>query len=111
MHDQEHEGGGRSWRLQETPRRYATSSGDVLGNMVSPQNLIVGTGVTGLQGTEGDRLRMVLKWSIRPTGVMAILVVLRAYVLKFTVAYEARRELRPPAAAGRPRTSAACVPR
>jgi lactate permease len=63
----------------------ANSSGGVLGKMISPQNLAVGTSATGLQGKEGDLLRLVLRWSIGLTVVMAILVVLQAYVLKFMV--------------------------
>jgi lactate permease len=63
----------------------ANSSGGVLGKMISPQNLAVGTSATGLQGKEGDLLRLVLKWSIGLTVVMAILVVLQAYVLKFMI--------------------------
>jgi lactate permease len=63
----------------------ANSSGGVLGKMISPQNLAVGTSATGLQGKEGDLLRLVLKWSIGLTILMSILVVLQAYVLKFMV--------------------------
>jgi lactate permease len=63
----------------------ANSSGGVLGKMISPQNLAVGTSATGLQGKEGDLLRLVLKWSIGLVLVMSILVVLQAYVLRFFV--------------------------
>src|SRR5215203_4871124 len=63
----------------------ANSSGGVLGKMISPQNLAVGTSATGLQGKEGDLLRLVLKWSVGLTIVMSILVVLQAYVFKFMV--------------------------
>ena len=63
----------------------ANSSGGVLGKMISPQNLAVGTSATGLQGKEGDLLRLVFKWSIGLTIVMAILVTLQAYVLPFMV--------------------------
>jgi lactate permease len=63
----------------------ANSSGGVLGKMISPQNLAVGTSATGLQGKEGDLLRLVLKWSIGLTIVMSILVVLQAYVLPFMI--------------------------
>jgi lactate permease len=63
----------------------ANSSGGVLGKMISPQNLAVGTSATGLQGKEGDLLRLVLKWSIGLTIVMSILVTLQAYVLKFMI--------------------------
>jgi L-lactate permease len=38
-----------------------------------------------LQGREGDLLRLVLKWSIDPTLVMAVWVTLQAYVLKFFI--------------------------
>jgi lactate permease len=63
----------------------ANSSGGVLGKMISPQNLAVGTSATGLQGKEGDLLRLVLKWSIGLTIAMSVLVVLQAYVLKFMI--------------------------
>ena len=53
--------------------------------MISPQNLAVGTSATGLQGREGDLLRLVLKWSIGLTIVMSILVALQAYVLPFMI--------------------------
>jgi len=63
----------------------ANSSGGVLGKMISPQNLAVGTSATGLQGREGDLLRLVLKWSIGLTVVMAILVTLQAYVVPWMI--------------------------
>jgi lactate permease len=63
----------------------ANSSGGVLGKMISPQNLAVGTSATGLQGREGDLLRLVLPWSIGLTLVMAILVTLQAYVFRFFI--------------------------
>ena len=63
----------------------ANSSGGVLGKMISPQNLAVGTSATGLQGKEGDLLRLVLKWSIALTLVMAVWVTLQAYVLRFLI--------------------------
>jgi lactate permease len=63
----------------------ANSSGGVLGKMISPQNLAVGTSSTGLQGKEGDLFRLVLPWSISLTVVMAIIVILQAYVLTWMV--------------------------
>src|ERR671910_1438483 len=63
----------------------ANSSGGVLGKMVSPQNLAVGTSATGLQGKEGALLRLVLKWSVALTIVMSIWVTLQAYVLQFMI--------------------------
>jgi lactate permease len=49
---------------------------------VSPQNIAVGTSARKLQGREGDLLRLVLKWSVALTLVMAIWVTLLAYLLK-----------------------------
>jgi lactate permease len=63
----------------------ANSSGGVLGKMISPQNLAVGTSSTGLQGKEGDLFRLVLPWSIGLTLVMAVLVTLQAYVIPWMV--------------------------
>ena len=63
----------------------ANSSGGVLGKMISPQNLAVGTSSTGLQGKEGDLFRLVLPWSISLTVVMAIIVTLQAYVLSWMI--------------------------
>jgi lactate permease len=63
----------------------ANSSGGVLGKMISPQNLAVGTSSTGLQGQEGDLFRLVLPWSITLTVVMAIIVMLQAYVFPWMV--------------------------
>jgi lactate permease len=63
----------------------ANSSGGVLGKMISPQNLAVGTSSTGLQGKEGDLFRLVLPWSIALTVVMAIIVILQAYVFTWMV--------------------------
>ena len=53
--------------------------------MISPQNLAVGTSATGLQGKEGDLLRLVLKWSVALTLVMAVWITLQAYVLRFLI--------------------------
>jgi L-lactate permease len=53
--------------------------------MISPQNLAVGTSSTGLQGKEGDLFRLVLPWSIALTVVMAIIVMLQAYVFPWMV--------------------------
>src|ERR671910_82122 len=63
----------------------ANSSGGVLGKMISPQNLAVGTSSTGLQGREGDLFRLVLPWSIGLTVVMSIIVTLQAYVFPWMV--------------------------
>ena len=68
--------------LPSTP---ASPPGGVLGKPIGPQNLAFGTSATGLQGKEGDLLRLVLKWSIGLTIVIAILMVLQAYVLRFMI--------------------------
>src|SRR5215204_6144491 len=64
-----------------------TSSNALFANLqkVTAQNLAVGTSATGLQGKEGDLLRLVLKWSIGLTIAMSILVVLQAYVFRFMI--------------------------
>jgi lactate permease len=56
----------------------ANSSGGVLGKMVSPQNLAIGTAAVGLTGREGDVFRKVVGWSILLVLVMAVLVYLQS---------------------------------
>ena len=63
----------------------ANSSGGVLGKMISPQNLAVGTSATGLQGKEGQLFRRVIVWSIGLVIVMGVIVTLQAYVCRFMV--------------------------
>ena len=77
--------GAGGCRRQDSLDGCRNSSGGVLGKMISPQNLAVGTSATGLQGKEGDLLRLVLKWSLGLTLVMAVWVTLQAYVLKFLI--------------------------
>jgi lactate permease len=63
----------------------ANSSGGVLGKMISPQNLAVGTSATGLQGKEGQLFRRVIVCSIGLVIVMGVIVTLQAHVLRFMV--------------------------
>lgn len=63
----------------------ANSSGGVLGKMISPQNLAVGTSATNLQGQEGKLFRRVIGWSISLVIVMGIIVTLQAYVVSFMI--------------------------
>ncbi|HYY43578.1 MAG TPA: lactate permease LctP family transporter [Actinomycetota bacterium] len=63
----------------------SNSSGGVLGKMLSPQNLAVGTGATGLTGREGDLFRACFKWSVGLVLVMSVLATLQAYVVPFMV--------------------------
>ena len=54
------------------------SSGGVLGNMISPQNLAIGAAAVGLAGREGDIFRRVLPWSLLLLLIMCILVYLQS---------------------------------
>lgn len=56
----------------------ANSSGGVIGKMISPQNLAIAAGVTGLNGREGDLLRKVIGWSLVFLLAMSALVYLQA---------------------------------
>ncbi|WP_432118437.1 L-lactate permease [Streptomyces sp. bgisy032] len=53
----------------------ASSSGGVLGKMISPQNLTIACAAVGLAGREGDLLRKVLPWSLGLLLVMCLIVV------------------------------------
>jgi lactate permease len=55
----------------------ANSSGGVMGKMVSPQNLAIGTAAVGMTGREGDLFRRVLGWSLALLIVLCVLVVLQ----------------------------------
>jgi lactate permease len=55
----------------------ANSSGGVMGKMISPQNLAIGTAAVGMTGREGDLFRKVLLWSLGLLLVMCVLVVLQ----------------------------------
>ncbi len=56
----------------------ANSSGGVLGKMISPQNLAIGTAATGLVGQEGTLFRRVFGWSILLVLLMCVLVYLQS---------------------------------
>ncbi len=51
-----------------------TSSGGVLGKMISPQNLAIAAAAVGMSGREGDLFRKVLLWSIGFLALMCVLV-------------------------------------
>jgi lactate permease len=55
----------------------ANSSGGVMGKMVSPQNLAIGTAAVGMTGREGDLFRRVLGWSLALLLVLCVLVLLQ----------------------------------
>ncbi len=58
----------------------ADSSGGVMGKMISPQSIVVGTSSTGLTGREGDLFRFTLPHSIFLTVIVGLITVLQAYV-------------------------------
>jgi lactate permease len=55
----------------------ANSSGGVMGKMISPQNLAIGTAAVGMTGREGDLFRRVLGWSLALLLVLCLLVLLQ----------------------------------
>ena len=55
----------------------ANSSGGVMGKMISPQNLAIGTAAVGMTGREGDLFRKVLGWSLALLLVLCVLVLLQ----------------------------------
>jgi len=55
----------------------ANSSGGVLGKMISPQNLAIGTAAVGMSGREGDLFRRVVGWSVLLVLIMCVIVLLQ----------------------------------
>ena len=55
----------------------ANSSGGVLGKMISPQNLAIGTAAVGMSGREGDLFRKVIGWSVALVLLMCVIVLLQ----------------------------------
>ena len=47
----------------------AQGAGGATGNVIAPANLVLGTTTAGIQGQEGDILRVVLPWTVL-TGVL-----------------------------------------
>lgn len=58
----------------------ANSSGGVMGKMISPQSIAVGTSATGLVGKEGELYRFTIKHSLIFLFIIAVITVLQAYV-------------------------------
>ncbi|MCL6627463.1 MAG: lactate permease LctP family transporter, partial [Alicyclobacillus shizuokensis] len=63
----------------------ANSAGGVMGKMISPQSIAVGTSATGLVGREGDLYRFTLKHSIALVVLVAVISTLYAYVFSGAV--------------------------
>jgi lactate permease len=63
----------------------ANSSGGVMGKMISPQSIVVGTSSTGLTGREGDLFRFTLPHSIFLTVIVGLITVLQAYMFPWMI--------------------------
>lgn len=55
----------------------ANSSGGVMGKMISPQNLAIGTAAVSMTGREGELFRKVLGWSVGLLLVLCLIVLLQ----------------------------------
>jgi lactate permease len=58
----------------------ANSAGGVMGKMIAAQSLVIGCAVTGQEGKEGLLFRAVMKHSLALAGIVALLVLMYAYV-------------------------------
>ncbi len=58
----------------------ANSSGGVVGKMISPQSIVVGTSATGLTGRESDLFRFTLPHSIFFAVLIGLMTMLQAYL-------------------------------
>lgn len=58
----------------------ANSAGGVMGKMIAAQSLVIGCAVTGQEGKEGLLFRAVMKHSLALGAIVALLVLLYAYV-------------------------------
>ena len=58
----------------------ANSAGGVMGKMIAAQSLVIGCAVTGQEGKEGLLFRAVMKHSLALAAIVALLVLLYAYV-------------------------------
>ena len=56
----------------------ANSAGGVMGKMISPQNLAIGTAAVGLVGEEGNLFRRVIGWSAVLLLILCVLVFLQS---------------------------------
>jgi lactate permease len=63
----------------------ANTTGGVMGKMISPQSIAVGTAAIGLVGKESDLFRFTIKHSFILLFLVCIITTLQAYVLKWIV--------------------------
>ncbi len=74
----------------------ANTTGGVMGKMISPQSIAVGTAAIGLVGKESDLFRFTIKHSFILLFLVCIITTLQAYVFKWIVPkYEIIDELAP----------------
>jgi lactate permease len=59
----------------------ANSAGGVMGKMISPQSIAVGTSSTGMVGKEGEVYRFTLRHSIAFLLIVSVIVLTFAYVV------------------------------
>jgi len=63
----------------------ANSSGGVMGKMISPQSIAVGTASVGLIGKEGKLFRFTLKHSLIMLLIICLITVAQAYYIKWII--------------------------
>lgn len=70
--------------VSQTLMASANSAGGVMGKMIAPPSIVVGSTVTGTYGQEGTILRYVLHHSFAMAALVGVMVYLMAYVHPFT---------------------------
>jgi lactate permease len=63
----------------------ANTTGGVMGKMISPQSIAVGTAAIGLVGKESDLFRFTIKHSFIMLFMICIITTLQAYVVKWII--------------------------
>lgn len=63
----------------------ANSSGGVMGKMISPQSIAVGTAATGQVGQEGRLFAFTIKHSLFLLAIVCVITVLQAYVFSWMI--------------------------
>jgi lactate permease len=63
----------------------ANSTGGVMGKMIDAQSIVVATAATGQVGQEGRILRFVFWHSVALATIMAVIVMLQAYVFAWMI--------------------------
>ncbi len=63
----------------------ANTSGGVTGKMISPQSIAVACAAVGLVGHESHMFRFTVKHSLMMVGIVGVITMLQAYVLRFMI--------------------------